>query len=127
MNWIGRTINSREPSFDGPDGITLAVKHHFSYIRGDSHPYIVFFIEELIKSVPFESKLIETYSGTRFKIGEIAFYPKKGNLHLEVPKKLIDVVKQIAENIFVDTEVVSPGFYDDELTLVIGLKSLGWH
>lgn len=127
MNRVGRTINSREPSFGGPDGIVLAVKQHFSYIRGDSHPYIVFFIEELIKSVPFESKLIETSSGARFKIGEITFYSKKGNLHLEVPKNLMGEVKQVADNIFIDTEVSPQGFHYDDLTLVIRLKSLGWH
>lgn len=127
MNWVGRTIYRNQPSFEGREGIAKAVRHHFKFIRSDAHAHIFHLLMELIKELKLEDYKVDSYSGTCFKIGELGFYPKVGNLHIDAPDQLIPAIKTVADNIFVSTEVTKEYPEDHDSTLIIELRPFGWH
>ena len=129
MNWV-RTIYYRgeKPSFEGPEGIHKAVNNHFSFIRSSYHPYIAQFISDLIDSGQLTSTVIDTYNSTSFRIGELGFYPRRGNLHVEAPDHLRSEVKAIAERYFKVVEEERIFTHDDDPTLIIQfVNPLLWH
>lgn len=87
------------PMHEG-DKLSNAITSHFIYIKKQFHQEISLLIKEISQFSSTDYNKIESISTLKFKIGEIEYYSKKGNLYITIPKTQMDGIKLIVEKHF---------------------------
>ncbi|MFL5766093.1 MAG: hypothetical protein ACJ77K_19265 [Bacteroidia bacterium] len=115
------TVKFREPSMKGTDCLSDAIIKHFKFVNRSYFDEIYLVMKEIAELLSVDYNKVETITGFRFKIGDIIYYHKKGNVHIIVPDKLLDLALIIARKYFRDVDSEKEYEYDEDSVIVINL------
>ncbi|MBL0329093.1 MAG: hypothetical protein IPP64_06680 [Bacteroidetes bacterium] len=114
-------VKFAKPSIQGKDPLSNAIVKHFKFVSQQYFDGIYMLIKEISQHTSSDCENIESITGIRFKIGEILFYPKNGNVHIITPDGQLDGIRQIAETYFHYVDCYKEWEDDEESILVINL------
>lgn len=98
-----------------------AINKHLLFINRGHFKHIYFLIKEVSEFTSSDYNKIQSISTLRFKIGEIEYYPKKGNLYISLPDNLIEGIKLISEKYFTCIECTKEYEGDENSIIIITL------
>jgi hypothetical protein len=110
-------VKFAKPTIQGTADLSKAIVGHFKFINRHFYEVIYLFIKEISETSAFDYNNIESVTGIRFKIGEIEYYPPKGNLLINMPDSLIEQIRPIANKYF-NYSTIEKEWQDDDFSIM---------
>lgn len=117
-----REIRFARPSLIGIDNLSNTIAKQFKFIGKRYYEAIYLFIKEVSEQHSIDHNNTKIITGFRFKVGEIEYFPKNGNLLLTVPDDHIENIRPILENHFPFFDIEKEREYDEYSIVTVELN-----